>query len=72
MENRYAILREELDFRLHSAELDGQPFEQAMGDVIRLALTLAVAFDGPHRTEATILRHLDHMRKSFPAMYGTA
>lgn len=70
MKSQYQILRDEIDYRLHSAELDGVPVERAMGDVVRLALTLAVAFNGPQRTEAEILAHLAHMRQSFPSVYG--
>lgn len=68
--NRYEVLRSELDYRLHSAELDGVPVERAMSDLIRLALTLAVAFNGPKRTEAEITAHLAHMRRSFPSVFG--
>lgn len=70
MKNPYQALRDELDYRLHLAETDGVPVERAMGDLIRLALTLAVAFNGPQRTEAEILAHLAHMRRSFPSIYG--
>lgn len=70
MKNPYQVLRDELDYRLHLAETDGIPAEVAMSDLIRLALTLAVALDGPQRTEARIQQHLAHMRRSFPAIYG--
>lgn len=70
MDDRYRVLRNELEHRLKSAELDGQPVEQAMADLIRLALTLAVALDGPQQTEARIQQHLTHMRRSFPSIYG--
>lgn len=69
--NAYQVLRDELDYRLHLAETDGVPVEVAMADLIRLALTLAVAVHGPVETEARISEHLAQMRRSFPAMYGT-
>lgn len=68
--NPYQVLRDELDYRLHLAETDGVPVEVAMADLIRLALTLAVAVHGPVETEARISEHLAHMRRSFPAIYG--
>ena len=70
MINRYQILRDELQYRLKSAELDGVPVENAMGDLIKLALTLSVAVHGPQKTEALIQFHLAHMRRSFPEIYG--
>lgn len=70
MKNPYQLLRDELDYRLHSAELDGLPADKAMADLIGLALTLAVAIDGPVKTEARIKAHLDHMRRSFQSVYG--
>ena len=70
MKNPYQVLRVALDYRLHLAETDGVPVEEAMADLIRLALTLAVAVVGPKQTEARIHKHLAHMRKSYPSVYG--
>lgn len=70
MKNRYQVLRDELDYRLHLAETDGLPFEKAMGDLIGLALTLSVAIEGPEQAERRVYAYLDHMRRSFPAIYG--
>lgn len=69
-DKRYYVLRNELEHRLKSAELDGVPVEKALGDLIGLALALAVALDGPQRTETRIQQHLAHMRQSFPSVYG--
>ncbi len=69
MKNPYQVLRDELDYRLHLAETDGVPVEEAMADLIRLALTLAVAVVGPKQTETRIQQHLAHLRQSFPSAY---
>ena len=68
-DRRYQLLRDQLDYRLTSAELDGVPVEKAMADLIKLSLTLAVALDGPQSTEEQITAHLAHMREQFPDMY---
>ncbi len=70
MKNPYQVLRDELDYRLKSAELDGVPVEKALSDLIGLALALAVAVDGPQRTESRIQQHLTHMRQIFTSVYG--
>lgn len=68
--NPYQVLRDELDYKLHLAETDGVPVEKAAADLIRFALQLSVAMQGPARTEAQITAHLAHMRRSFPSIFG--